>query len=308
MSQLIPGKVVRSTGSSYFVLIAAKKIVDCKLKGKFRTRGIRTTNPIAVGDEVEFRMEPDGKSGIIEKISERKNYLIRKATKLSKATHIIAANIDQLVVIASLAKPRTSSGFIDRLLTTAEAYHIPAVLVFNKLDLYEDEHFELLAHFQDTYESAGYKVVVTSVTKKMNLDKFRDVLLDKVSLLSGHSGVGKTAMINAVDSKLDLKEGLISDYHEKGKHTTTFAEMFPLSFGGFIVDTPGIKEFGLVEFEKAELGQRFPEFRARMHLCRFNNCLHLDEPGCAVIEAIQNGEIAAFRYQNYLKMLNDLNL
>lgn len=307
MSQLISGKVVRSTGSSYIVLLGNEKLVDCKLKGKFRAQGIRTTNPIAVGDEVWFRMELDNVTGVIEKISERKNYLIRKATKLSKATHIIAANIDQLVVIASLAKPRTSSGFIDRLLTTAEAYHIPATIVFNKLDLYEDEHFNLLAHFQDTYENVGYKVLVTSVTKKMNLDKFRDVLKDKVSLLSGHSGVGKTAMINAINPKLNLREGLISDYHEKGKHTTTFAEMFPLSFGGYIVDTPGIKEFGLVEFEKAELGQRFPEFRARMDMCRFNNCLHLDEPGCAVIEAIENNEIAAFRYQNYLKMLNDLN-
>lgn len=308
MSQLISGKVVRSTGSSYFVLVGGNKLISCRLKGKFRTKGIRATNPIAVGDEVGFRMEPDSDSGIIESISERKNYLIRKATKLSKATHIIAANIDQVVVIASLSKPRTSSGFIDRLLTTAEAYHIPATLVFNKLDLYKDEHFDQLAHFQNVYENAGYKVVVTSVTKKMNLDEFQKVLENKVSLLSGHSGVGKTALINAIDPKLDLKEGLISDYHEKGKHTTTFAEMFPLSFGGYIVDTPGIKEFGLVEFEKAELGQRFPEFRARMHKCKFNDCLHLDEPGCAIIEAFENGEIADFRYQNYLKMLTDLNL
>lgn len=308
MSQLISGKVVRSTGSSYLVLVQNKQLVSCKLKGKFRTKGIRATNPIAVGDEVGFRMEPESDSGIIEHISERKNYLIRKATKLSKATHIIAANIDQLVVIASLAKPRTSSGFVDRLLTTAEAYHIPAVLVFNKLDLYKDEHFDQLAHFQESYENAGYKVIVTSVTKKMNLEKFKDALTDKASLLSGHSGVGKTAMINAIDPKLNLKEGLISDYHEKGKHTTTYAEMFPLSFGGYIVDTPGIKEFGLVEFEKTELGQRFPEFRARMHNCKFNNCLHLDEPGCAIVQAIENGEIAAFRYQNYLNMLTDLNL
>lgn len=306
MSQLLSGKVVRSTGSSSSVVTEEGQLIECKLKGKFRTKGIRTTNPIAVGDEVGFRKEPDSLIGVIEKIYDRKNYLIRKATKLSKATHIIAANIDQVIVIASLVKPRTSTGFIDRVLTTAEAYHVPSVVVFNKLDLYTDEHFNQLAHFQNVYENAGYKVLVTSVTKNLNLDGFKNILENKVNLLSGHSGVGKSAMINAVDPKLNLKEGRISEYHEKGKHTTTFAEMFPLSFGGYIVDTPGIKEFGLVEFEKAELGQRFPEFRVRMHNCKFNNCLHLDEPGCAIIEAVENGEIGAFRYQNYLKMLSDL--
>lgn len=302
------GKIVRSTGSWYSVVTKDGASTDCNLKGKFRTKGIRTTNPIAVGDEVGFRMQPNSVHGVIEKIFERKNYLIRKATKLSKSTHIIAANIDQIVVIASLFKPKTSTGFIDRLLTTAEAYHIPSVLVFNKIDLYQDEHFNRLAHFQDVYEKAGYKVLVTSVPKKINLDSFKEVLANKVSLLSGHSGVGKSAMINAIDPSLNLKEGQISEYHEKGKHTTTFAEMFPLSFGGFIIDTPGIKEFGLVEFEKAELGQRFPEFRERMHECKFNNCLHLDEPGCSVVAAVENGKIGAFRYQNYLKMLSDLGL
>jgi len=306
MSKLLTGKVVRSTGNSYLVRDGGGKFYECVLKGKFRTKGIRTTNPIAVGDEIEFRLEVNSENGIIENIKDRRNYLIRKATKLSKATHIIAANIDQVVIIASLVKPRTSSGFIDRLLTTSEAYHIPAVVVFNKLDLCNDKHFDQLAHYQTTYEEAGYKVLVTSVVKKLNLEEFRMTLKDKVSLLSGHSGVGKSALVNAVDPALKLKEGLISDYHEKGKHTTTFAEMHPLSFGGYIVDTPGIKEFGLVDFEKTELGQRFPEFRNRMDMCRFNNCIHVDEPGCAIINAVEIGDIAAFRYQNYLKMLNDL--
>lgn len=307
MSKLITGKVVRSTGSWYAVSVDDNKVVDCNLKGKFRTKGIRTTNPIAVGDEVQFHMQDGSDKGVIEKISERKNYLIRKATKLSKATHIIAANIDQVVIIASLLKPKTTSGFIDRLLTTAEAYHIPSVIVFNKFDLCEEEHAGQLAYYHAVYEDAGYKVLVTSVPRKMNLDAFKDVLANKVSLLSGHSGVGKSALINAIDPTLDLKVGSISEYHEKGKHTTTFAEMFTLSFGGYIVDTPGIKEFGLVEFEKAELGQRFPEFRSRMHDCKFNNCLHVDEPGCAIVQAVEDEEIGVFRYQNYLKMLNDLN-
>jgi len=306
MSKLLTGKVVRSTGNSYLVRDGEGKFYECLLKGKFRTKGIRATNPIAVGDEIEFRLEVNSESGIIENIKERRNYLIRKATKLSKATHIIAANIDQVIIIASLVKPRTSSGFIDRLLTTAEAYHIPAVVVFNKLDLYNDKDFGQLAHLQLAYEEAGYKVLATSVPKKLNLEEFKKTLKDKVSLLSGHSGVGKSAMVNAVDPDLRLKEGLISAYHEKGKHTTTFAEMHPLHFGGYIVDTPGIKEFGLVDFEKTELGQRFPEFRSRMDNCRFNNCIHVDEPGCAIIAAVEMGDIAAFRYQNYLKMLSDL--
>jgi ribosome biogenesis GTPase len=281
---------------------------ECRLKGKFRMKGIRTTNPIAVGDEVDFVPE-EGKddSGVIVSIHERSNYIIRKATKLSKASHIIAANIDQAVVIASLVKPRTSTGFIDRFLTTAEAYHIPAVIIFNKLDLYEEKHADDLAYYLDVYEKAGYPAMITSAETGYHMEEFKALLSGKVSLLTGHSGVGKSAMVNCIDPKLNLKVGRISEYHEKGKHTTTFAEMFRLSFGGYIVDTPGIKEFGLVEFERPELGQRFPEFRSRMHLCRFSDCLHLDEPGCAVVEALENGEIGEFRYHNYLNMLDGID-
>ena len=283
-------------------------IANCTLKGKFRTKGIRTTNPIAVGDDVGFRMTENSDTGVIEKIFDRKNYIIRKATKLSKATHIIAANIDQVVIIASIVKPRTSTGFIDRILTTAEAYHIPAVIVFNKFDLYNEKNIGHLAYYQDIYENTGYRTMLTSVPDKLFLDDFKELLKNKSSLLAGHSGVGKSAMVNAIDPTLNLKVGQISDYHEKGMHTTTFAEMFKLEFGGYIVDTPGIKEFGLVAFEKAELGQRFPEFRSRMHNCKFNDCLHVDEPDCAIVAAVENEEIGAFRYQNYLNMLSDLSV
>ncbi|MCF6169451.1 MAG: ribosome small subunit-dependent GTPase A [Bacteroidales bacterium] len=300
------GKVLRSTGSWYSVLTDSGKQINCRLKGRFRTKGINTTNPVAVGDVVDFLLEDNNETGVINRIHERRNYIVRKATKLSKAVHIIAANIDQAVLIASLVEPRTSTGFIDRFLVTAEAYHIPSIIVFNKNDLYAGEVRQQLNYFKTAYEQIGYPCLLTSVPEKYHLDELQDALQDKHSLLAGHSGVGKSALINAIDKRLNLKTGRISAYHKKGTHTTTFAEMFPLSFGGYIVDTPGIKEFGLVQFEKAELGQRFPEMRKRMPHCRFNNCLHVDEPGCAVVEAIEKGEITAFRYMNYLNMLDGL--
>ena len=305
--QKASGKVIRSTGSWYTVLSDSSKTFQCKLKGRFRTKGIRTTNPVAVGDIVDFQFEPGEETAVIEHIHKRHNYIIRKATKLSKSTHIIAANLDQAVLVVSLIQPRTSTGFIDRFLATAEAYHIPSIIVFNKNDLYEGKIRQQLAYFKNTYEQAGYQCLLTSVPDKYHLDELKAILKNKESLLAGHSGVGKSALINAIDKKLNLKTGRISASHNKGTHTTTFAEMHPLSFGGFIVDTPGIKEFGLVEFEKAELGQRFPEIRERMHNCRFNNCLHVNEPGCAVLPAVENGEIAAFRYTNYLNMLEGLH-
>ena len=299
------GIVVRSTGSWYTVLTNDGIKTDCKIKGRFRIKGIRTTNPVAVGDIVDFQVTDSG-NGVIVDIRERKNYIIRKATKLSKATHIIASNLDQAIVIVSLVKPRTSTGFIDRFLTTAEAYHIPAIIIFNKFDLLDEKAKKQLDIYTEIYENLGYTCLITSVPERLRLEEFGEILKNKVSLLAGHSGVGKSALINAIDPGLNLKEGLISDYHEKGVHTTTFAEMFELNFGGFIIDTPGIKEFGLVEFEKEELGQRFPEMRERMHDCRFNNCIHVDEPGCAVLNALENGEIAEFRYVNYLNMLENL--
>ena len=270
-----------------------------------KIKGIRATNPVAVGDVVDFHLSVSG-DGVITRIHERKNYIIRKATNLSKATHIIASNLDQAIVIVSLVMPRTSTGFIDRFLVTAEAYHIPVSIIFNKYDLYDEKVKGQLNYYVDVYQGAGYNCLVTSVPDRLHLEDFREILHNRKSLLVGHSGVGKSALINAIDPKLNLKEGQISEYHEKGKHTTTFAEMLELGFGGYIIDTPGIKEFGLVEFEKEELGQRFPEMRQRMHNCRFNDCLHVDEPGCAVLSALEKGEIAEFRYLNYLNMLGNL--
>lgn len=306
MSLLKTGKVYRSTGSWYVVVSDDGTSVLCKLKGRFKIEGIRTTNPIAVGDLVDYEMLPDGETGLIKKIHQRNNYLIRRATNLSKATHIIAANVDQMVLIASLEKPRTSTGFIDRLLVTAEAYHIPSVIVFNKYDIYDERQKEKLEYYRSAYKNAGYDFLYVSAKEKKNLDGIKEVLQGKTSLLSGHSGVGKSALINVLDSSLDLKEGRISEYHHKGTHTTTFAEMFPLSFGGYIIDTPGIKEFGLVAFEKTELGQRFPEIRQIMDQCRFNNCLHVSEPGCAVRKAVEEEIIPEFRYVNYLNMLSEI--
>jgi len=306
MTEFNQGRVLKSTGSWYSVMDDMGEIVNCRLKGLFRTKGIRTTNPIAVGDMVDFSTPDNNNTAVIVKIHERKNYIIRKATKLSKATHIIAANVDQVVIIASLTKPRTSTGFIDRILTTAEAYHIPAIIIFNKYDLYDDDIIDKLNFLKIVYEDAGYQCLITSVSEKLRLNEFKEILQGKISLLSGHSGVGKSALINSIDSTLDLKTGEISSVHEKGTHTTTFANMFPLKFGGYVIDTPGIKEFGLVEFDKVELGQRFPEIRDLMHNCKFNNCIHINEPGCAVTKALDNGKIADFRYENYLNMLNSI--
>ncbi len=307
MNNLKNGVVVRSTGSWYVVRTNDdRQLYNCKLKGRFKIKGIRTTNPLAVGDNVDFKLSEADNTGLIVRINERKNYIIRKATKLSKASHIIASNLDQAVLISSLIKPRTSTGFIDRFLVTAEAYHIPAVLILNKYDLYDDKIKFQLDELVKVYSSAGYSCLITSAKEDFHIDEFKALLHNKISLLAGHSGVGKSALINKIDPSLNLKEGEISQAHLKGKHTTTFAEMFPLAFGGDIIDTPGIKEFGLVAFEKTELGQRFPEIRQLMNQCRFSNCLHVNEPGCAVREAVEKGSFSPFRYRNYLNMLNDI--
>ena len=306
MSLLQTGIVFRSTGSWYEVKMPDGNFLTCKLKGNFKIKGLRTTNPLAVGDVVDVKLLPDKETGLIVNIHNRENYIIRKATKLSKATHIIAANIHQAVLIASLEKPRTSTGFIDRFLVTAEAYHIPVTIVFNKYDLYNEAVRENLKKLMRAYEQAGYTCLITSAKEGFHVEEFKNILKDEISLLSGHSGVGKSALINKIDAKLNLKEGEISQVHLKGKHTTTFSEMYSLAFGGYIIDTPGIKEFGLVRFDKTELGQRFPEIRRYMSACRFNNCLHVNEPGCAVIQAVERGDIPEFRYRNYLNMLEDI--
>lgn len=277
----------------------------CKVKGNFRMKGLRSTSPVIVGDRVEFKVAPGQDKGLITVIEERRNYIIRKATKLSSVTHIIAANIDQAVLIVTLAMPRTSTGFIDRFLVTAEAYHIPAAIVFNKIDLYNEDLEEFQEILFAAYQKAGYRCLAVSATRGDNIELFRELLGDKTSLLAGHSGVGKSALVNAIDTSLNIKTAEISGYHSKGMHTTTFARMYPLPGGGFIIDTPGIKEFGLIDFEKSEICERFPEMRALMFECRYSNCTHTHEPDCAVKEAIEKGEIPLFRYENYLGMMED---
>lgn len=299
------GKVIKSTGSWYTVLMEDKKIVECGIKGKFRISGIKTTNPIAVGDNVAFEMEVDGR-GVIHKVEERKNYIIRKSINLSKQSHIIAANVDQAFLIVTLAFPRTSAGFIDRFLLTAEAYHIPTRIIFNKVDLFEEDvkAMQELDAFIAVYTKIGYPCYKVSAIKNKAIDVLKQLTKDKITLVSGHSGVGKSTLVNAMDSNLDLRVGEISDSHNKGKHTTTFAEMHPLTYGGFIIDTPGIKELGLVDMEKEEISGYFPEMRALKNECKFNNCVHINEPKCAVIEAVEKGEIARSRYNSYLGIMN----
>ncbi len=299
------GVVIRSTGSSCIVREPSGVITECRLKGSFRIKGIRSTNPLAVGDNIIFTLKEGESVGLIDTIEPRHNYIIRKATKLSKQSHIIAANLDQAIVMATISSPRTSTGFIDRFLVTAEAYHIPAVVIFNKIDIVKGEKAHKLDHLTALYEKIGYKTFRTSVFENTGISEVKQLLKDKVSLLSGHSGVGKTALINAIEPGLERKVGDISDYHQKGKHTTTFAEMMPLSFGGYIIDTPGIKEFGLVDFDKQEIAERFPEMRELMYDCQFSNCTHVHEPGCAVKAALNKGLIDQGRYNNYLSILND---
>jgi ribosome biogenesis GTPase / thiamine phosphate phosphatase len=299
------GKVIKSTGSWYTVLVENKKVVECGIKGKFRITGIKTTNPIAVGDNVEFEMEADGR-GVIHKVDERKNYIIRKSINLSKQSHIIAANVDQAFLIVTLAFPRTSAGFIDRFLLTAEAYHIPTSIIFNKVDLFEKDENAIaeLDAFIGIYEKIGYKCYQVSAIKNKEIDVLRKLTKDKITLIAGHSGVGKSTLVNALDSDLDLRVGEISDAHAKGKHTTTFAEMHPLAYSGFIVDTPGIKELGLVDMEKEEISGYFPEMLALKNQCKFNNCIHINEPKCAIIDAVEKGEIALSRYNSYVSIMN----
>lgn len=299
------GLVIKSTGSWYEVLTEEGKTINCRIKGKFRTLDIKTTNPVAVGDHVEIEPEPDLETGIIKTLKPRKNYIIRKSVNLSKQAQIIAANLDQAFLIVTLASPRTSLGFIDRFLVTAEAYDIPAKLIFNKLDLFSDEGIEILKEYQRIYETAGYPCYSVSALKETNIDQIRALLKGKVTLVSGHSGVGKSTLINALLPGKELKTAEISDWSDKGKHTTTFAEMFELPFGGYLIDTPGIRELGIFDIEKQELGRLFPEIRKLMGDCRFHNCRHVNEPGCAVLSALNEGKFEVSRYESYLSIYHD---
>ncbi len=298
------GLVIKSMGSSYTVRNADGTKLECRLKGKFKIQGIKATNPIAVGDRVEFTIMPDG-VGQISEIKERFNYIIRKATNLSKSTHVLAANIDKAYLIATIAQPRTSSGFIDRFLVTAEAYHIPATILINKKDLLTEEQFTSARELLAMYEGIGYPGKIISSFDPEDIEELCEELKGKINLFSGHSGVGKSSLINAIDPKFQLKVENISAYHKKGIHTTTFAEMHEIANGGFIIDTPGIKEFGLIDFLKEEVALYFPEMKELLSKCQYYNCTHQHEPRCAVKEALKSGEISVSRYSNYIGIMKD---
>jgi ribosome biogenesis GTPase / thiamine phosphate phosphatase len=297
------GKVVKSTGSNYLVKQEGGSVLPCKLKGKIRLDNRKTTNPVTVGDWVEFE-KMNSEEGVISIIHPRKNYIIRKSINLSKQAHILASNLDQAILIATLVEPRTSLGFIDRFLITAEAYGIPAMIIFNKADNLNKELLLLQKEITDIYEAVGYPCFSVSSLRKEDIEKIKPLLKDKTTLITGHSGVGKSTFINALQPGLNLKTGNISSAHLKGTHTTTFAELHTLDFGAEIIDTPGIKELGLVEMKKEEVGHYFPEIRKYMNDCKFNNCLHENEPKCAVRDAFERGEISPERYESYLKILH----
>ena len=314
---MMEGLVIRTTGSWYKVLVEnGQRSIDCRLRGNYRLRGNRQTNPVAVGDRVLFELEDDG-TGVIHEVRDRSNYIVRRATKLSKQTHVIAANIDLLCIVATLGLPRTSTGFIDRLLVTAEAYHIPAAIIFNKCDLLvNDELRTLQQELSNLYRAIGYPVLEISALKGTGIDKVKELIAGRTVLFSGHSGVGKSALLNALSPDLALKVGDISDWSLKGRHTTTFAEIHPVQLSGNqaikqssnLIDTPGIKEFGMVDFTAQELGHFFPEMRSVLHDCRFANCTHRHEPGCAVLQAVDDGRISPERYRNYLSIIEDIEL
>lgn len=302
------GLVIKSTGSWYIVRNESGEIIECRIKGKFRMDGIKNTNPVAVGDIVTYEFESEVNKGIITELEPRRNYIIRKSTNLSKQSHIIAANIDQAFLLVTLAMPRTSVGFVDRFLITAEAYSIPTSLVFGKIDIYTEEEREQLQQWTKLYEAIGYKCYEVSALTGQGIEQLRLLMINKTSLFSGHSGVGKSSLVNVLEPGLKLKTGELSAAHSKGIHTTTFAELFVLSNGGFVIDTPGIKEFGMFDMKKEELSHFFPEMRALFNKCKYDSCRHLSEPGCAVKHGVETGKIAESRYNTYLAIMSGTEL
>lgn len=299
------GTVYKSTGSWYVVKLEDGSFLDCRIKGKIKLQGIKSTNPVAVGDEVEVQLETssDKTIGVIQSIKNRKNYIVRKSVNLSKQTHILAANIDVLLLVVTVHQPVTSTSFIDRFLATAEAYGIEAVLVFNKIDTLSDESLDEQLYLQYLYSEIGYTCLRVSAIQGKGLEELKELMKGKVCVFTGHSGVGKSTLINAIEPTLQLRTKEISDAHAQGQHTTTFAEMFDLSFGAKIIDTPGIRGFGMVDMQPQEVGDYFPEFFALKEHCKFNNCLHKEEPGCAVKEALDHDEVSWSRYKSYMQIL-----
>ena len=298
------GLVIKNTGSWYVVKTDDGQLVDCKIKGNFRLKGIRSTNPIAVGDHVHIVMIHEG-TAFIHEIEDRKNYIIRRASNLSKQSHILAANLDQCMLIVTINYPETSTIFIDRFLATAEAYRIPVSIIFNKTDRYDEDETRYLDGLINLYTYIGYPCYKVSALNQTGIEAIRTALTDKVTLLSGNSGVGKSTLINAILPDLEVKTGEISDYHNKGMHTTTFSEMFPLPQGGWIIDTPGIKGFGTFDMEEEEVGHYFKEIFEHSANCKYGNCTHRHEPGCAVRQAVEEHLISESRYSSYLNMLED---
>ena len=304
---LMQGIVYKSTGSWYTVKGDDGVFYECRIKGKFRIKGIKSTNPVAVGDKVVFDLETvdNANHGIITAIGDRKNYIVRKSVNLSKQVHIIAANVDQAFLMVTLNNPTTYTSFIDRFLVTAEAYDIPAILLFNKLDVYDGEEMVEVDYLMDLYANIGYQVLGISAKSGENVGRVKAMMKNKTSMFSGNSGVGKSTLINCLEPDLELKTAEISEQHLQGQHTTTFAEMYELSFGAKIIDTPGIRGFGIVDMKKEEIGDYFPEFFALKSECKFHNCLHLDEPKCAVKQALEDNKLAWSRYRSYVQMLEE---